>query len=190
MTRTIALLAAASIAVLSAPAHADDAFSKPVSTLVSAVRYGKDAMALKQMDGDAQGAVLMGAEWQKGMPAQREEFIDLFHKLFAAMAFPRIRDNFKNLAATNYEPGKPAGSRAELRSTIVIDHPVQKKELKVRYDLAQSGGWKVVDVTVLSSGGQSMLTEIRNEQVKPLFAKHGWDGLLKLMRDRLAQLKK
>jgi phospholipid transport system substrate-binding protein len=34
-----------------------------------------------------------------------------------------------------------------------------------------------------------MLTGIRDEQIKPLLANGGWDKLLQVMRDRLAQVK-
>ena len=63
--------------------------------------------------------------------------------------------------------------------------------MKAKYDLAKKAdGWKIVDVTVLGTGGASMLADIRKDQVKPLLEKNGLDGLIKLMQDRLASLKK
>jgi len=184
-------LATLSLAAMARPAWADEALEKPVSKLVTAVRYGKDDLAIKNLDGESQGAVLLGPEWTKGTPDQRKEFVSLFHKLFAAIAFPKIRDNFKNLSTMAYEPAKPAGDRAPLTSTIVIDHPLKKEEWKVRYDMHKTGeGWKVVDVTVLGTGAPSFLEEIRDQQVKKLFAQMGgWDGLLKVMRERLTQVR-
>lgn len=162
---------------------------KPIKTLVSAVRYSKDALALKSLDAEAQGAFLLEGEWATATAEQRKEFADLFHKLFAAIAFPQIRENFKHLETTLYEPAKVSGDKAEVLSTIVILHPLKKRELKVRYDLKKAkAGWRVVDVTVLGTGGNSFLTDIRNDQIRPLMKNGGWPNLLKLMKDRLAQL--
>lgn len=184
------LVPALLVLALAAPAFADDALEKPVKTLVSAVRYGKDDLALKSLDGDSEGAVLLGDEWAKGTGKQREEFASLFHQLFAAIAFPKLRANFEHLETTLFEPAKAAGDKAELQSTIVILHPLKKQEIKVKYEMHKAkDGWKVVDVTVLGTGSPSMLVGIRDEQVRPIFKDGGWDKLLSLMRDRLAQLK-
>ena len=57
----------------------------------------------------------------------------------------------------------------------------------MKYNLAKLGGsWKVIDVAVL---GDSMLTGIRDDQVVPILKESGWDGLLKAMRDKNAELK-
>jgi phospholipid transport system substrate-binding protein len=73
-----------------------------------------------------------------------------------------------------------------VKSTIVIEHPVKKQEMKLQYSLAQDkGAWKVVDVAVL---GDSMLTGIRDDQVRPIMKQGGWDHLLDLMRKKEAEL--
>ena len=79
------------------------------------------------------------------------------------------------------------GDKAEMASTILINHPMKKQELKVVYQLVKQGtAWKVVDVAVL---GDSMLTGIRDDQVLPLLKEGGWDALLKAMREKNAELK-
>jgi phospholipid transport system substrate-binding protein len=63
---------------------------------------------------------------------------------------------------------------------------VKKQEMKLQYSLAQEkGAWKVVDVAVL---GDSMLTGIRDDQVRPIMKQGGWDHLLDLMRKKEAEL--
>ena len=188
MRRSIFALALVVLATLTA--RAEDV-EKPVKTLVSAVRYGKDDLALKQMDGDAQGSVMLGAEWGKATAEQRKEFATLFHGLFAAMAFPRIKESLEHLETTLFEKPAVEGDKAGLAGTLVILHPLKKQELKVKFDAHKSAGaWKVVDVTLVGTGSPSMLSSIRDEQVQPLFKAGGWDKLLGAMRDRLAQLKK
>ena len=58
----------------SALANPSEAATKPVKTVVQAVRYSKDDLALKQFALDAQGAYLLEEQWEKGTPAQRAEF--------------------------------------------------------------------------------------------------------------------
>lgn len=183
--RTVSVLATLLFAVpaLAAP---NDAVSKPVKTVVQAVRFSKDTLALKHFGGEHQGRFLLGEEWDKATDAQRKEFIELFHALFAKIAFPKVRENFKNLAAITYEQPTVEGDTARVASTVVIEHPLKKQELKLKYTLMkEKAAWKVVDVTVL---GESMLTGIRDDQVKPLFTEGGWDALLGAMREKNKEL--
>ena len=178
----ISLLAGAT--ALAAPR---DEVSKPLKTVVNSVRYGKDLLALKAFAGEEQGRFLLGDEWAKGTDAQRKEFLELFHTLFAKIAFPKIRKNFENLDTVLYEEPTVTGETAALASTILIDHPLKKQELKVKYHLVKAGSaWKVVDVAVL---GDSMLTGIRDDQIQPLLKEGGWDALLKAMREKTNELK-
>jgi phospholipid transport system substrate-binding protein len=185
--RSVPLLAALMLSVpaLAAP---NEAVSKPVKTVVQSVRYGKDVAALKSFGGEQQARFLLGDAWDKASEAQRKEFIELFHTLFAKIAFPKVRDNFKNLASITYEDPEVSGEEAKVGSTVVIDHPMKKQELKLKYVLAKDkAGWKVVDVAVL---GDSMLTGIRDDQVRPLLKEGGWDAVIKAMREKAKELEK
>jgi phospholipid transport system substrate-binding protein len=185
--RSLSLLAVLTVAlpVLAAP---NEAVVKPVKTVVQSVRYNKDDIALKQLANEAQGRFLLGDAWSQGTEAQRKEFTRLFNSLFSQIAFPKVRENFKNLASITYEDPKVEGDTAKVSSTIVIDHPMKKQEMKLQYTVTKDGGaWKVVDVAVL---GDSMLTGIRDDQIKPIMKDGGWDNLLKLMREKDAELAK
>lgn len=185
MIRPLALtLCLASTFALAAP---KDDVSKPLKTVVNSVRYGKDLLALKHFAGEQQGQVLAADQWAKATPAQQKEFVELFHQLFGKIAFPKIRKNFENLDTVLYDEPKVEGDKAEMASTILINHPLKKQELKVKYELVKLGGaWKVVDVSVI---GDSMLKGIRDDQVQPLLKEGGWEGLLKAMREKVAELK-
>lgn len=186
-TTAAALILAGLISTAAVAAPAQDA-SRPVKTVVQAVRYSKDDVALKQFALEAQGAFLLEDQWQTATPAQREEFKVLFQKLFALIAFPKIRQNFEHLATINYDAAKVKGSDASVDSLILINHPLKKQELKVAYDVVKEGAaWKVKDVSVL---GDSMLLGIRDGQIRPIMKKGGWDHLLALMRTRVKQLDK
>ena len=177
------------VVLLSLPALAGpkDELSKPLKTIVNSVRYGKDNAALKLFASDEQGKLMVADAWSKGTDAQRKEFQDLFLTLFGKIAFPKIRKNFENLDTVLYEEPTVEGDKANIASTILINHPLKKQELKVKYQLVKQGSaWKVVDVAVL---GDSMLIGIRDDQVQPLLKEGGWDALLKAMREKAAELK-
>jgi phospholipid transport system substrate-binding protein len=174
---------------LAAPAFAaGEDPAKPIKTVVGSVRQGRDKAALKQFASEEQGKLLTADYWAKGTDAQRKEFTELFNTLFAKIAFPKIRENFKNLDTILYEAPKVEGDKATVGSTILINHPLKKQELKTKYTLKKSGAeWKVVDVAVL---GDSMLTGIRDDQVQPLLKEGGWEGLLQAMRVKAKELEK
>ena len=99
----------------------------------------------------------------------------MFHILFGKIAFPKVRQNFENLDTILYEKPQVSGNRAEVASTIRINHPLKKQELKLKYQVVKVGrSWKMLDVAVL---GDSMLQGIRDDQVVPLLKEGGWDAL-------------
>jgi phospholipid transport system substrate-binding protein len=185
--RSLTLLASLTLC-LPAFAAPNEPVAKPVKTVVQSVRLSKDDLALKQLADDEQGRFLLGEDWTKGTDAQRKEFTELFHSLFAKIAFPKVRENFKNLQSITYEDPKVEGEKASVSSLVVINHPLKKQEMKLRYSVVKdANAWKVLDVFVL---GDSMLTGIRDDQVRPIFQQGGWDHLLGLMRLKNAELSK
>jgi phospholipid transport system substrate-binding protein len=180
LTRSLTFTLALGVA---APAFAsNETVVKPLKTVIGSVRYGKDKAALKQFAGDEQGRLLLGSAWDSAKPEQKKEFLELFHTLFAKIAFPKIRQNFEHLGTVLYDEPKLDGEKAQVASTLVIDHPLKKQEMKVKYKLVKDGAaWKVVDVAVL---GDSMLEGIRDEQVKPIMKEGGMDLLLQRMRQK------
>jgi phospholipid transport system substrate-binding protein len=188
LTRSLigSLVATCCLLAGSANAGPKEDVTKPLKALINSVRYEKDLLALKNLSGEEQGKFLVGEQWAKGTEAQKKEFITLFHTLFAKIAFPKIRENFKNLDTVLYEEPTVEGDRAKVGSTILINHPLKKQELKVKYDLLkEKGGYKVIDVAVL---GDSMLKGIQEDQVQPILKEGGWDKLLDLMRTKTKEL--
>ena len=164
-----------------------DEVSKPLKVVINSVRFGKDLMALKNFAGEEQGKFLLGDNWDKGTDAQRKEFVELFYQLFGKIAFPKIRKNFENLDTVLYDEPTLKDDRADIGSTILINHPMKKQELKVKFSMVKAkAGWQVIDVSVL---GDSMLKGIRDEQINLIFKDGGWEGLLKEMRTRNAEFK-
>ena len=176
-------IAVLTLAGIASAAH--DEVVKPLKTVVGSVRYGTDLAALKLFAGEDQGKFLLEGEWAKATEPQRKEFLQLFHVLFAKIAFPKVRKNFEHLETVLYEEPKVTGESAEVGSTIVILHPLKKQEIKLKYQLANRGGWKVVDVAVL---GDSMLKGVREDQIQPIMKEGGMPHLLELMRAKVKEL--
>jgi phospholipid transport system substrate-binding protein len=187
MKRTV-LFACLLALVTAAPAVAQkDDPTRPIKRVIGAIRQSKDDLAINQFADEEQGRILLGDYWARGTDAQRKEFTQLFHTLFASIAFPRVRDNFKDLDTILYDPPRIEGRSAQVGSTIMINHPLKKQELKLKYAVMKQGvNWKVVDVAVL---GDSMLQGIRDDQVQPLLKDGGWDGLLNAMRQKVAEFR-
>lgn len=160
---------------------------KPITVFVNAVRYGKNDVALKYVDGHAQGAFLLTDDWASATPEQKREFISLFHVLFSEIAFPKLKDNLQKIETILYGEVEAVEGYTEITSTLVVLHPLKKQEVKVRYRLSEkSGNFRLVDVTF--EGDDSLLTHIRDEQIQPLMKEGGWDGLLTQLRQRAAEI--
>ncbi len=183
LSRPTALLAALLLATPALAATPDA--KKSVSDVVNNVRYARDLKALSLFGTEAQGAFLLGEDWKKGTDAQRKEFAELFKVIFGKVAFPRVRENFKYFGSFTTEEPKVDGKGAELGSVLLLDHPVKKQEMKLKFTLVNDAGWKVVDVSV---AGDSMLKGIRDDQIRPILKDGGWDNLLKLMREKVKEL--
>ena len=183
LSRPSALLAALLLATPALAATPDA--KKSVSDVVNNVRYARDLKALSLFGTEAQGAFLLGEDWKKGTDAQRKEFSELFKVIFGKVAFPRVRENFKYFGSFTTEEPKVDGKGAELGSVLLLDHPVKKQEMKLKFTLVNDAGWKVVDVSV---AGDSMLKGIRDDQIRPILKDGGWDNLLKLMREKVKEL--
>ena len=165
---------------------------KPIRTLINAVRFGKFDLALKSLSGDPMGAALLGEDWTTATPEQRSEFVALFQKLFAKVAFPKMKERFENIQTIVYDApeflatqfGGEIQDQARIKSTIVILHALKKQELKVHYTLVKVGeDWKILDAKVL---GDSMVEGIRQDQIVPIMKEGGWTNLLDLMRKKVA----
>lgn len=179
----------AALLAFTLPAAAGDAdVEKPIKTFIGAVRYGKDEMAKKLIDGEGQGRVLLGPGWDQGTAAQRKEFVSLFSDIFSATAFPKLRENFQKIETIVYGKPEVTNDSAQIDSTLVVLHPLKKQEIKVRYSLSKGkSGYRLVDVTF--AGDKSVLSNIRDDQLAPLFAEGGWPKVLDMLRERSKELR-
>ena len=199
LTATICLLSLSLQLSVVAPAHSSPSKSKmssPIKRLINAIRYEKDALALKSFDGQAQGVELFGAEvWGQQPAEQQARFVKVLHDFFSVVAFPKLRKDFEHLETILYSEPSPQGeARLRLRATIVVLHALKKDEVPVDFLLTKqkSGAWLISDFWIAPHGPEpvSFLTRLKRDQIGPLFKKEGWEGLLSAMERRVAELKK
>jgi phospholipid transport system substrate-binding protein len=164
-----------------APSKAENnAILKPVKALIPHIRAGKDAQAFNNVNLDAVSRYLLQDWYQGSTETQRKEFARLFQSLFIKTAFPRVRENLKNLTSQVYDPPKVTGNEATVDSRIELFHELKKQEIKLRYSLLkEKGTWKIVDVAVL---GGSVLQSIREDHVQPKLKEGGITALLGYMQ--------
>jgi ABC-type transporter MlaC component len=166
---------------------AEKAFQKPVKVLIGAIRYGKDAMALKMLDLEQMTHQLNIHHWDKMSMAQRREFAVALGTLLRRLSFPKARDVFKHIDAILYDPGKVKGKQVILRNTIVIHRSYKKQEMVLTWTLVKARrGYKILDVKTV---GESTIAGIREEQIDPLVKEGGVALLMKKLRQKLASTK-
>lgn len=176
-----------SLLTVRAQSKASSEIVTPVKKLVVQVRTGKDAQALKQMDMESISRYLLGDYHAKATQQQLSEFASLFQVIFSKIAFPKVRENLKDLASITYEEPQVNGSETTVASMVVIDNPLKKQEIKLKYTMVKTlKGWKVKDVAVL---GDSMLKGIRDDQMRPLLVAGGIEHLLQEMREKKNELR-
>lgn len=123
----------------------------------------------------------LGSNWNKGTPEQQKEFVDLFSERLAKTYLKRIKDNVKD--ADYHLLKETVDGEHGMVQTTVID-----KGDKIRIDyrmINKEGSWRVYDVVIESVG---LVTNFRNE-FGAIVRKEGFDGLLKRLRDKVAESK-
>lgn len=161
-----------------AEAHAQ----KAVRTFIQAMRFGKDSLALKQLNLTAMAERLLPGTWDKFSAGDKERFLADFEAVLAGDSLPRGRDLFRFLDTLAFKDSKVSATEATLPTTIVVHRNLKKTEMVVVWTLQKSGDlWHVVDLT---SMGESTLAGIAEEQVKPLLAEGGPEAVLKALHER------
>lgn len=157
-----------------------------VKALVGAIRYNKDALALKRLDVRGMCQCLMGPQYKDLTAADKAHLEDGFGKLLTGVAFVRGRAMFHYLDALLFTAPSRQGDSLHLPSTIVVHRELKKVEVPVEWVLSQSGGaWRVVDIVAQN---ESTCAGIREEEVAPLIKEGGIDNMLRALDARVADV--
>ena len=161
------------------PAH------KAVTTLISAIRYGKDELAAKQLDIAGMSTALLGPEAATLSPPQRQQFEAYLAQLLRRLSFVKGRELFAYLDAVLYDQPVPHGAQVHCRCTVVVHRELKKQEIPLEWVLSHHDGrFMVVDMI---SAGESTVAAIREEQILPLLQQGGPAALLQAMQKKLQE---
>lgn len=184
------------IATLSAPSWAGTASpTATVKTLVEAVRsYKKDALSAEDRAANTRVQKVMeetlalpdlaqrmlGPQWEKLNASERKNFTQLLVDLLQKIAYPKSAEFFSDLRI-DYTGEKVNGAEAVVDTQV--SHP-QEGLVAIEYHLNQKNSkWIITDILL---DDVSLMTGVRS-QMQQIIAKESYQGLIKRMRERLAQ---
>jgi phospholipid transport system substrate-binding protein len=123
---------------------------------------------------------VLGPHWEKLSAAEQKNFIQLLQDLLAKVAYPKSAEFFGDLQI-DFVGERVTGADAVVETTV--SHP-KEGQVTIEYKLHQAGDhWTLNDVLL---DGVSLVTNVRT-QMQQVIAKESYQGLLKRMRDKLAE---
>jgi phospholipid transport system substrate-binding protein len=124
----------------------------------------------------------LGSHWASLTPEQRDQFVDLFARLFEN-SYQRLVLRFLGGSATTYGAESIDAGRATVKTVLVRKGG---DELPVDYKLNQDGGpWKISDVVV---DGVSLAGNFRAQFAKTI-QDSSYDALVRRIETKLAEEK-
>jgi len=123
---------------------------------------------------------VLATQWEKISAAEQKSFTQLLMTLFQKIAYPKSAEFFGDLRI-DYTNQRITGNDAVVETSV--SHP-KEGQVAIEYELRQTQGkWMVYDVLL---DGVSMVTNVRS-QMQQVIAKESYQGLVKRMRDKLAE---
>ena len=123
---------------------------------------------------------VLGAQWEKIGATEQKNFTQLLVNLFQKVAYPKSAAFFSDLRI-DYTNERIDGGEAVVATTV--SHP-KEGQIAIEYQLRQAQGkWMIHDVLL---DGVSMVTNVRT-QIQQVIVKESYQGLVKRMRDKLAE---
>jgi phospholipid transport system substrate-binding protein len=123
---------------------------------------------------------VLGPEWTKLKSTEQKDFTQLLTNLFQKVAYPRSAEFFGDLQI-EFRDEKVTGDKAVVET--MVSHP-KEGQVDIDYQLHQTNGkWMIEDVLL---DGVSLLTNVRS-QIQQVIAKESYQGLVKRMREKLAE---
>jgi phospholipid transport system substrate-binding protein len=157
---------------------------KPESSSPSAQDRAANSKALKVAEEtlaiqDLSKRVL-GDQWGKLNANEQKNFSQLLVQLFQKVAYPKSAEFFGDLKI-DYTGEKMNGNGAMVETKV--SHP-QEGQVGIDYQLHQvNGKWMIDDVLL---DGVSLVTNVQT-QMQQVISKESYQGLVKRMREKLAE---
>ena len=123
---------------------------------------------------------VLGEQWGKLNASEQKNFAQLLVQLFQKIAYPKSAEFFGDLKI-DYTGEKMNGSGAVVETKV--SHP-KEGQVGIDYQLLQvNGRWMINDVLL---DGVSLATNVQS-QMQQVIAKESYQGLIKRMREKLAE---
>jgi phospholipid transport system substrate-binding protein len=123
---------------------------------------------------------VLGDQWGKLNASEQKNFSQLLVQLFQKIAYPKSAEFFGDLKI-DYAGEKMNGNGAVVETKV--SHP-KEGQVGIDYQLHQvNGKWMIDDVLL---DGVSLVTNVQS-QMQQVIAKESYQGLIKRMREKLAE---
>jgi phospholipid transport system substrate-binding protein len=123
---------------------------------------------------------VLGDQWGKLNASEQKNFSQLLVQLFQKIAYPKSAEFFGDLKI-DYTGEKMNGNGAVVETKV--SHP-KEGQVGIDYQLHQvNGKWMIDDVLL---DGVSLVTNVQS-QMQQVIAKESYQGLIKRMREKLAE---
>lgn len=148
-------------------------FDRDRATISADLRQAFDDVAMAQS--------VLSTNWKSLNPAQQKEFTELLAKTVENTYIGRMKDYTNESVEFRKEEAKPTLASVD---TVIV---TSSKEIPIKYRLRKrSDGWFIYDVDVENAS----LVNTYRDTYRSIISKDGVDGLLKQMKDKLAELEK
>ena len=157
---------------------------KPETASLSAQDRTENNRALKVAEEtlaiQALAQQVLGDQWGKLNASEQKNFTQLLVQLFQKIAYPKSAEFFGDLKI-DYTGEKMNGNGAVVETKV--SHP-KEGQIGIDYQLLQvNGKWMINDVML---DGVSLATNVQS-QMQQVIAKESYQGLIKRMREKLAE---
>ncbi len=123
---------------------------------------------------------ILGPQWGKISVTEQKDFTHLLVQLLQKIAYPKSAEFFGELKI-DYANEKMNGTGATVETKV--SHP-KEGQVSIDYQLHQANGKWLIDDVLLD--GVSLISNVES-QVQQVIAKESYQGLLKRMREKLAE---
>ena len=123
---------------------------------------------------------ILGPQWGKISATEQKDFTHLLMQLLQKIAYPKSAEFF-GVLKIDYTGEKMNGTGATVETKV--SHP-QEGQVSIDYQLHQANGKWLIDDVLLD--GVSLITNVQS-QVQQVIAKESYQGLIKRMREKLAE---
>lgn len=134
------------------------------------------------MDFDTLCKDSLGKHWEPRTDAERKEFSETLQALIEKNLIKRLKDSKDNVIT--YGEEKVNGEKASVATTVKVGNDPRADATEIIYKMRKKGAsWIVTDMV---TDGISLVANYR-DQFNAHINKDGWAGLMKRMKDKLAE---